>query len=157
MFIDKDSREHLTFTYEIEACTSDDDLIIGSGFASGNPLVNANPVKPLLYLYDKPFTEFSTNIADNDGTLVYKFATGGYTYKDCTLSFDTASKVQTSGKDAYWVIAYPRYVDSVTEYQDKHGNKVTSSIYKGGEILLASKQPVIGGEEIHAPINVNLK
>ncbi len=158
LFIDKDSRERLSFTVELEAQTTDDDIIIGSGFASGNPLVNSDSVKPLLYLYDTPFTEFDTNIADNKGTLVYRFDPDrGYTYEDGILSFETATNFQTSNKDAYWVIAYPRYKDSVTEYENKYGNKVTSSIFKGGEILLASTKPVEAGKLIHDTIHVTIQ
>ena len=157
MYIDKDSREHLSFTYEIEACTTDDDLIIGSGFASGNPLVTTNKRKAVLYLYDKPFTEFDTVLSDNPGTTTYKYPVGqGYTYSDNTISFDTPSEIP-SGKAVYWALAYPQYVDKETKFEDKYGNIVTSATVKGGEILLASKTPVVADKPIHESIYVTLK
>lgn len=160
LFIDKDSRERLSFTVELEAQTTEDDIIIGSGFASGNPLVTSNPVKPLLYLYDTPFTEFDTNIADNKGKKIKEYVSGsGYTYANGCITFPNSPTVVDlpNGKVAYWAIAYPRSLDETTEYEDKFGKTVTSSTYKGGEILLASTTPVTAGNNIHAPIYVTIQ
>lgn len=178
LFIDKDSRERLSFTVELEAQTTEDDIIIGSGFASGNPLVTSNPVKPILYFATQPFTEFDTNISNNPGVILRGngelpselYDSRGnridFTYLDGDLIFpylpdelydDRRNLIYEITDPLYWAIAYPRSLDTTTEYEDKFGNTVTSSTYKGGEILLASTTPVEAGKLIHGTIHVTIQ
>ena len=178
LFIDKDSRERLSFTVELEAQTTEDDIIIGSGFASGNPLVTSTPVKPVLYFATQPFTEFDTNISNNPGVILtengeltfeWKDSRGNridFTYLDGDLIFpylpdelydDYQNLIYEITKPLYWAIAYPRSLDTTTEYENKFGETVTSSTYKGGEILLASTTPVEAGKLIHGTIHVTIQ
>jgi hypothetical protein len=178
LFIDKDSRERLSFTLELEAQTTEDDIIIGSGFASGNPLVTSNSVKPVLCFATQPFTEYDTNISNNPGVILREGKIPTlfdsrqnrieFTYSGNKIEFTSLpeSLYYSDGELAYeltdttplyWAIAYPRSLDTITEYEDKFGKTVTSSIYKGGEILLSSTQPFKAGSKIHDDLYVTIQ
>lgn len=161
LFIDKDSRERLSFTLELEAQTTEDDIIIGSGFASGNPLVTTNVRKPRLYVYSAPFTEFATTLDDKNGTMLKAYGEGeGFTYADGKITFFAISQADLSNKKGYWCIAYPKMVGNEEEYEDKYGATVEATPITGGEILLASTTPIVpklGGALIHKPIYISIQ
>lgn len=155
LFIDKDSRERLSFTLELEAQTTEDDIIIGSGFASGNPLVTSNQRKAYLWVGTTPITEFDTTVANKPGwsqlDAIYEYTDF---YDSNKLTFPVLSGDQSY--DLYWAIAYDTESDDM-EYEDKFGKTVKSTIYKGGEILLSSTQPFRAGSKIHADLYITIQ
>ncbi len=143
----KDSREALSFNIELEFKTDRDDLIIGSALASRNSWVYSSPHSaPVLYLIKDiagQIGKFDKDIINLQAYLTYSTdITSEGSDNLCRPSFDGKISVP----DNYgWVIAYP-VTEETTNVEDSTGNTTTQTIYRGGEILLASNTPIAAGE-----------
>lgn len=160
IYVDKDSRERLSFTVEIEFVTADDDIIIGSAMAEKNPLINTlMENEPIVYLYAKPIDAFAKTLNDipSDNPPIgylrehYSYANGVITFK--TL---TTVDIHVGYTEAYWVIATLKRGVGSELYENKFGEQVKSNLFTGGDIFLSSTKPAKLGEKLHEDIYVTI-
>lgn len=160
IYVDKDSRERLSFTVEIEFLTADDDIIIGSAMAEKNPLINTlMENEPIVYLYAKPIDAFAKTLNDipSDNPPIgylrerYSYANGVITFK--TL---TTVDIHVGYTEAYWVIATLKRGVGSELYENKFGEQVKSKLFTGGDIFLSSTKPARVGEKLHEDIYVTI-
>jgi hypothetical protein len=159
----KDSREILSFNYEIEFVTNRPDLIIGSAMASNNPLVSGKGAKlseaPKVYFFDEPINKFTNKVDLSKAIKVngeyitskLEFLVGGN-----RLAF-LLPRLEGSTENmdfVSWAIVTPIKTISEKQYQDEDGKITTEKITEGGELLLASNKPSseyssVGIEELY--------
>lgn len=167
----KDSRERIsTVNYEIEFLTTEPDIIIGSGMAAANHLVNAENKKFIFYALKKPVRKFQRTIDISD---LYYYGTEdiddpeiysqlnldsiAFDSESSQIIFPKNSSVQGL-KNVYWALATQIETKIEGPFEDEDG--LTSYLTReiGGEIILASTE-ICGavGEPIHAPLYVSIQ
>ncbi len=133
LLLRKDNRERLSFNYEIEFVTTQDDIIIGSALASSCPLVTriSTNQRPQLAFYNGKIGKFDKKI---DTSKVVKVVDGQYTPSSNGISFD----VPTPGQYEFdsWALISPINTKSY-QFEDEDGNISQGYVIEGGEILLA--------------------
>lgn len=139
----KDSREALKKSYALEIVANDSSFVVGSAFASKNPLVSFIPTKydnlyqpvntPHLYILKTRINKFSSYIDDMAVDL------GAINISDTRyLSYAGKSNadddnVFVSGKA--WAYAYPIEEGEKVKVENEDGELTEISKQKGGEIL----------------------
>ncbi len=144
----KDNREALKETYCIELVTDQPNFVIGSAFASKNPLIShdINRPKPKLYILPHRINKFATKI-DLEGSTA---AIDGFpSWKTPNFSIGCAGVTATETGKA-WCYAIPEYLAKTYEVEDDDGNVTTITEKKGGELLFGENIDVKKGDIIGA-------
>lgn len=129
----KDSREALSFNYEIETQTTEDDIIIGSALAQNCPLVTlATHEAPMVYFLNRKLGKFEKNI-DLKSDIVVTW--GAVKVNSNNISFNLQGGVFFEA----WAICTPQTTETINVTDDS-GNDTTQTIKKGGDIILASNK-----------------
>jgi hypothetical protein len=131
----KDSREILTFNYEVEFVTNRPDLIIGSAMASNNPLVSGIGAKNVdsvsVYFLNREINKFESKIEDFTDVVARQ---------DITVNSDNLTFTIPNVNFKSWVIFTPFETLAPKQYQNEDGQIITISETKGGDVLLASNK-----------------
>lgn len=129
----KDSREALSFNYEIETQTTEDDIIIGSALAQNCPLVTlATHEAPMVYFLNRKLGKFEKNI-DLKSDIVITW--DAVKVNSNNISFNLHEGVFFEA----WAICTPQTTETI-DVTDDSGNDTTQTINKGGDIILASNK-----------------
>lgn len=156
----KDSREVVSFTYQISivAGKNDTDIIIGSGFAKNCSLVNGNTIKnefgetiPLkIYFFNERLPQYEKVLDINQETKFIKLnndivevqtsGARGVRFKSFTAPSDFKS----------WAIATPIKVQKV-RVNDEANNEIIQEIITGGELILGKNISGKEGDEVKLP------
>jgi hypothetical protein len=146
--IRKDSREILSFNFEVEFVTTRSDCIIGSALASFNPLVTTSDRKPQVRFYNRKIGAFETIITDD------KYAVGSMARigNEIAIYFPDATMFES------WAIVMPVYNEKEQEFEDEDGNVIIIKEKKGGEVLFICNKSVVDyGDITNDFINISLK
>lgn len=140
----KDSREALSFNYEVEMVTDQDDIIIGSALASKCPLVNTKNLNiSKIYFFNEPINKFEKKIdiskAINEDNPAYI----SYSTKENIIYVNFADPVDGivyADNFQSYAIVTPVRTETDT-YEDEQGNVGEIEIQHGGELILARNKP----------------
>lgn len=148
-YLDKDNREAITYNLEFEFVTDAENVVIGSALASFCSYVNDDKKEaPKLYVYDRslyPFYKFDRiftpvkgeTTRDNSGISDVTITNGANGTFSITITPALNDQLPNLTADnAGWVIAYPRKT-TTRDVFDEDGNKITETVYSGGEVLLS--------------------
>ena len=151
-WLKKDSREKLTFTVEYEFQTLYlPDVVIGSGFASTNPLVSPTITKAKLYILRKPLGKFQKTISASDivalqtQPLIEIATSDDYNYVKITLKATIPPTTDGNNTYYYWAVA-TEIAEKTNYYKDDYGKVVAVSTQTGGEVLFFSTQGIQVGQ-----------
>lgn len=129
----KDNREVPQITYEIEAVTDDETIIIGSGLMANCGLVTVNPRAIKLYGFTTPINKIETFVDLTNATEITDTVTYGA---------DTITLPNVSGYVAW---AFVTEQTEETEYVvDEDGEEIPQIIYEGGELILGQNEGLKG-------------
>ncbi len=140
----KDSRELLSFNYEVEMVTDQDDIIIGSALASKCPLVNTKNLNiSKIYFFNEPINKFEKKIdiskAINEDNPAYI----SYSTKENIIYVNFADPVDGivyADNFQSYAIVTPVRTETDT-YEDEQGNVGEIEIQHGGDLILARNKP----------------
>lgn len=129
----KDSREIISFNFEIEFKSNTENLIVGSALASACPLVTGKTYTeaPRVYFFNTPINNLATNI-DISTAISSSTLDVAEVGDNLILTFN----MPTSFKS--WAIVTPTTQGAEITYEDEDGNIETTRETLGGEILIAS-------------------
>jgi hypothetical protein len=138
----KDSRERLSFNYEIEFVTTDDNIIIGSSLASACPLVTkqTSTLNCRVFFFENPLGKFEQGGSDlipygalaSVDLLASQISIDG---NALTISISVPNNVDLS-KVKSWAILTPADTQS-NIYEDEEGNIAPISYNFGSRLLIA--------------------
>lgn len=128
----KDSRESLSFNYEIEFVTNREELIVGSAMASYNGIVGTTITgQAMVYFFDRKIGKFENKIEpQTQGQPITIFINNDKS----KIEFDVPQGTVA------WAILTPIQTTQET-YQKEDGTVETIDITTGGDVLLASNNP----------------
>lgn len=148
----KDSREAEKKSYVIDFVTDDNSFIIGSAFASKNPLVyfDGRQEKPHLYVLPYRVNKFATHVDLTDAKdLGTVNVSSNNLHVEKTLFYVTHQIVQNLGFEGQaWAYAFPEYSGDEYEVEDEDGNITLVKPHLGGELVLAKNGTVQYGDAI---------
>lgn len=129
----KDNREVPQITYEIEAVTDNETIIIGSGLMANCGLVTANPRAIKLYGFTTPINKIETFVDFTNATEI----TDTVEYGEDFITLPNVS--------GYVAWAFVTEQTEETEYVvDEDGEEIPQIIYEGGELILGQNQGLTG-------------
>ncbi len=152
LLLRKDNRERLSFNYEVEFVTTHDDIIIGSALASSCPLVTTRRYGNLILVFlNRKVGKFERYLTPTNAS-----ATGFYQIiadmvkEDGTLELPLSYQFAPDDFDfESWAIVTPITYDTQT-VETEDGKVETTTIQKGGEILLARNKSKVQYENDNA-------
>lgn len=122
----KDSREIPQITYEVQAISTSEDLIIGSALMKNCSLVNLNPESTVLALFSEELNVINSDLRDMTSIAPVNYSivdneiiiepTGNFTYKSWAL--------------------YTNRNDSQITVEDEDGEVIEQTIYGGKELVI---------------------
>ena len=129
----KDSREIISFNFEIEFKANTENLIVGSALASACPLVTGKTytTAPKVYFFDKPINNLATEI-DVSSAISSANLSVDIIGENLILTFDMPTEFTS------WAIVTPTTTGESITYEDEDGNVEDVQETYGGEILIAS-------------------
>jgi hypothetical protein len=133
LILRKDSREIISFNFEIEFKSNTENLIVGSALASACPLVTGKTytTAPKVYFFDKPINNLSTEI-DVSSAISSTDLSVDIIGENLILTFDMPTEFTS------WAIVTPTTTGESITYEDEDGNVEEINKTYGGEILIAS-------------------
>lgn len=151
----KDSREALKGNYSIEAVSDIKGLIIGSAFASNNPLVvGPNPsAKAIFVILNKPINKFSrkVNLSTENVAATYQLPAASFITTVSKGTYALAfSGISVTVPGAAWAIITPTYTGEPYTVEDEDGNVETITPTYGGELLIGKNMNISSGDTIGA-------
>ena len=156
----KDSREALKKSYVIEFVTDEPSIIIGSAFASRNPLVyneGPNYRKPHLCIFKEKLNKFSS-VVDQENILSEIYIEDeklGISYENVSADSDnyapptfTISGIAATKAGKAW--AYITPIRTIAQYavEDEDGDASPMNIQDGGEIIIGENIDFAEGDTI---------
>lgn len=164
--IQKDNREIITQSYQMEYMTDKKGLIIGSALARNNPMIGGiqnvdfgskRPAR--LYIFPDRLNQFSNDELDLDNATlvaeVFKNDEGSTNNMEFSLQVagDGSSYLSCGGKGATvagkaWAIVSTPYTGEPYDEQDADGNIVTVTPKYGGELLIGENKEINVGDMI---------
>lgn len=148
----KDSREALKKTYALEFVTDEPTFVLGSAFASKNPLVYSNPnvwMAPRLYVLPYRINKFSTVLdvsdLDKERNLGVAPAIG---YNDTPLKHFTVLGKTTAVGGKAWAYVVPNYELDEGTVEDEYGNVDTLKAQHGGELIIGENIDIEPGQTV---------
>lgn len=147
----KDGREALKKTYALEFVTDESSFVIGSAFASKNPLVHSDDKwdVPRLYILQERINKFATNI-DIEGLTPY---TDIYDivpeYSETPVPHFIVRGVKAKETGKAWAYVIPQKVKEVI-VEDEIGEVKPVSIPSGGELIIGENIDINVGDTIGA-------
>jgi hypothetical protein len=129
----KDSREIISFNFEVEFKANTENIIVGSALASSCPLVTGKTYTeaPRVYFFNTPINNLATNI-DISTAISSSTLDVDEVGNNLILTFN----MPTSFKS--WAIVTPTTTGESITYEDEDGNVEEINETYGGEILIAS-------------------
>lgn len=131
----KDSREVISFNFEIEFKSNTENIIVGSALASACPLVTGKTytTAPKVYFFDKPINNLATEI-DVSSAISSTDLSVDIIGENLILTFDMPTEFTS------WAIVTPTTTGESITYEDEDGNVEDVQETYGGEILIASNK-----------------
>lgn len=145
----KDGREALKKTYALEFVTDESSFVIGSAFASKNPLVHSDGAweVPRLYILQERINKFATNI-DIEGLTPY---TDMYDivpeYSETPVPHFIVRGVKAKETGKAWAYVIPQSLKEVI-VEDEDGDVAPIYIPKGGELIIGENIDIIEGKTV---------
>lgn len=119
IYIDKDNREQINFSYQIHFVTNQKNMVIGSGISKNCGVTTNGARSRSLYILPKKIGKFDKDIDLTGATLVRNYNDTGTTYVSSTSSTNvkkiTIANETANAKGKAWVI-----VDNATNKNGKH-------------------------------------
>lgn len=129
----KDNREVPQITYEIEAVTDDETIIIGSGLMANCGLVTVRPRAIKLYGFTEPLNVIDRIVDLTNATEI----TDAVTYGADTITLPNV------GEYVAWAFVTEQ-TETTENVVDENGEETTQTIYEGGELILGQNQGLTG-------------
>lgn len=122
----KDSREIPQITYEVQAISTSEDLIIGSALMKNCSLVNLNPESTVLALFSEELNVINSDLRD-----MTSIASVNYSIVDNEII------IEPTGNFTYksWAL-YTNRNDSQITVEDEDGEVIEQTIYGGKELVI---------------------
>jgi hypothetical protein len=142
----KDSREILSFNYEIEFVATEQNIIVGSALANACELVSGTAYQEnaRAYFFDTEISKFGNSIEDlTDSVLVATTPTISV-IDDTTMQISVTTPPGIENIKS-WAILTPTTKTTQT-VEDEDGNIEEIEIYTGGEVLVARNKAFTAGE-----------
>ena len=147
----KDGREALKKTYALEFVTDESSFVIGSAFASKNPLVHSADMRrvPRLYILQERINKFASNI-DIEGLTPYTETNDVKPeYSETPVPHFTVYGVKAKETGKAWAYVIPQSVKEVI-VEDETGEVSPVSIPSGGELIIGENIDINVGDTIGA-------
>lgn len=143
----KDSREIPQITYEVQAVSTNEDLIIGSALMRNCSLVNVKPESILLALFKEELNVINSDLRD-----MTSIAPINYTIVGNEII------IEPTGNFAYksWAL-YTNRNDSKITVEDEDGEVVEQTIYGGKELVLGGNYQLNANEPTYISMQLKSK
>lgn len=155
--LDKDNREIPSYTFVLEAKTTEEDVIVGSGIARVNGYVTgAAPNELCVYLCKRPINKFDGRIMTDDtdsfvkcGRIIVGGTKNGYYH----LGYEPAElpAFPSGGTEYGWIIATPTE-ETVESVINEYGEVTEAVVHKGGDVILSRRCGISTEAELEGSI-----
>ena len=139
----KDSRESEKKSYAIEIVTDNEDIVIGSAFASKNPLVFRDTThrQPHLYVLQNRVNKYANTVDLPDEGSAYDLGAVSLTLGTDPLEYISAG-IPSPVAGRAWVIAFPEYLGETITVSTEDGGTEPFTPELGGEVIFAKNVDV---------------
>lgn len=141
----KDSREILSFNYEVEFVTTEQNIVVGSALANACELVSGTSYteNARVYFFNREISKFGNSIEELSSSVISAGTPIVSVINDTEMQISISVPNYENIKS--WAILTPTTLTQET-VEDEDGNVTTIDIVTGGEVLVARNKAFTAGE-----------